>query len=167
MNLIASVDKNWGIGNEGELLARVPEDMRWFKEHTIGRAVVMGRVTLQTFPQGAALPDRMNIVMSQDPDFMADDCLVVNGIEELRDALSEYHHEDIFVAGGSSVYEMLLPCCHFAYITKFDEEFPADRHLVNLEEEDSWELVEMSEDKLHNGMKFNFCLYKNNRPQSL
>ncbi len=167
MNLIASVDKNWAIGNEGQLLAKVSEDMRWFKEHTLGRAVIMGRTTLDTFPKGEPLPNRTNIVFSKDQSLMIDDCLVVNSLEELRKALYEFHSDDIFVVGGASIYEMLLPSCHYAYITKFDQEFAADRYLANIDNLPDWELLYTSEDKFQDGMRYNFCKYRNNNPKSL
>lgn len=167
MNLIASVDKNWAIGNEGKLLAKVPDDMKWFKDHTLGRAVVMGHTTLETFPRGAALPERTNIVLTKDKNLMVDDCLVVHTLEELKRALDEFHSDDIFVVGGSSVYEVLLPCCRCAYITKFDKEFPADRYLPNLDNKQGWEQIYESEVKEYQGMRYKFCKYRNDNPIAL
>ena len=71
MNLIASVDNNWGIGYKGRLLCRIPEDMRWFKEHTTGKVVVMGRATLESLPGSRPLAERVNIVISADANFFA------------------------------------------------------------------------------------------------
>ena len=58
MNLIVAVDQNWAIGNNNELLNRIPEDMKFFQSTTTGKAVIMGRKTLESFPNGIPLPNR-------------------------------------------------------------------------------------------------------------
>ena len=62
MNLIAAVDKNWGIGKDNRLLVRIPEDMKYFQKLTTGKVIVVGRKTLETFPGGQPLKNRTNIV---------------------------------------------------------------------------------------------------------
>ena len=161
MNLIASVDKNWGIGYQGRLLCRIPEDMRWFKEHTTGKVVVMGRATLESLPGGRPLAERVNIVISSDASFFAPGCMVVRTPEELLQLIERYDTNDVFVIGGASIYAMMMPYCHYAYITKMDHEFPADRHLANLDIQPSWKLIDVSEDKWHEEIRFNHCTYKN------
>lgn len=70
MKCIVNVSKDWGIGNGGDLLVHIPEDMKWFREHTKGCIVVMGRKTLESFPGGKPLKNRINIVMTRDEDYV-------------------------------------------------------------------------------------------------
>ena len=69
MNLIAAVDKNWAIGCKNKLLVSIPADMKFFRETTTGKVVVMGRKTLESFPNGQALKKRVNIVLTHDINF--------------------------------------------------------------------------------------------------
>ena len=161
MNLIASVDNNWGIGYKGRLLCHIPEDMRWCREHTTGKVVVMGRATLESLPGSRPLAERVNIVISADTNFFAPGCTVVRTPEELLELLEQFDTNDIYVIGGASVYAMMMPYCHYAYITKVDQQFPADRHLANLDAQPGWQLVSTSEDKEHEGLHFKHCIYKN------
>ena len=151
MNLIASVDNNWGIGYKGHLLCHIPEDMRWFREHTTGKVVVMGRATLESLPGSRPLAERVNIVI----------CTVVRTPEAFFELIERFVTHDIYVIGGASVYAMMMPYCHYAYITKVDQQFPADRHLANLDAQPGWQLVSASEDKEHEGLHFKHCIYKN------
>ena len=64
MNLIVAVDKNWAIGKDNKLLVSIPDDMKFFRETTSGKVVVMGRKTLESFPNGKPLKDRVNIVLT-------------------------------------------------------------------------------------------------------
>ena len=96
MKLIAAVDKNWGIGNKGSLLVRIPEDMRFFKSKTVGNVVVVGRKTIDTFPGKKPLNDRVNIILTRDENYKCDGAVVVNSIEELLEKLKEYNSDDIY-----------------------------------------------------------------------
>lgn len=165
MNLIASADENWGIGYQGKLLCRMPEDMLWFKEHTMNKTVVMGQVTLESLPGSCPLTNRVNIVLSDDPDFFAQGCIVVHNLKELWAQTAAYADDEIFVIGGASVYNLLLPYCRKAYITKFHKNFPADRYLPNLDELPEWHLLIISDDQWHDDLRYNFCVYENDNPQ--
>ena len=88
MNLIVCVDKNWGIGSEGQLLVHLKEDMKFFKEHTLGKVVVMGRSTLESLPKGEPLKDRTNIVLTHRQDFCKEGVIVVHDMEELLEELN-------------------------------------------------------------------------------
>jgi dihydrofolate reductase len=167
MNLIASADDNWGIGCKGKLLCHVPADMRWFKAQTTGKIVVMGQLTLESLPGGQPLSNRINIVLSDNPDFFVEGCIVVHTLNDLFRETARYAKEDIFVIGGASVYALLLPYCHKAYITKFHHKFPADRFLPNLDDLPEWQRVTASEDQWFEGMRYNFCVYQNGNPKSI
>ena len=109
MNLIVAVDLNWGIGHAGGLLVSLREDMKRFKEMTIGQVVVLGRKTLATFPGGKPLPGRTNVILTHQPDFSVDGALVCHSLDELFGLLAGFSDESIYLIGGSSLYEQLLP----------------------------------------------------------
>ena len=115
MNLIVAVDEKWGIGKDGGLLAHLPEDMKYFRETTRGRTVVMGRRTLESFPGGQPLKNRVNVVLTSDKNYQVKGTVVVHTIEEMVEELKKYEDEEIFVIGGESIYRQLLPYCKTAY----------------------------------------------------
>lgn len=96
MNLIVAVDSNWAIGSKNELLIRIPNDHKHFREETTGKVVVLGRKTLETFPQGMPLKNRTNIILSKDPNYQVKDAIVVHSIEELLEELKKYDEENIY-----------------------------------------------------------------------
>lgn len=104
MNLIVAVDKNWAIGLGNKLLVSIPADMKFFRQTTTGKVVVMGRKTLESFPGGQPLKNRTNIIITRDPAYQVKDGIVVSTIEEAVEELKKYKEEDIFVIGGESIY---------------------------------------------------------------
>ena len=117
MNLIVAVDKNWAIGKENKLLVSIPQDMKFFRETTIGKVVVMGRKTLESFPGGQPLKQRTNIVLTTDKNYSVKDAIVVHTIDEWLEELKKYNDEDIYVIGGESIYRQMLPYCKLAHVT--------------------------------------------------
>ena len=111
MNLIAAVDKNWAIGLKNKLLVSIPADMKFFRETTTGKVVVMGRKTLESFPNQRPLKNRVNIVLTKDETYQVKDALVVHDMEQLREELAKYPSEDIYVIGGESIYRQLVDEC--------------------------------------------------------
>ena len=103
MNLIVAVDKNWAIGKDNKLLVSIPDDMKFFRETTSGKVVVMGRKTLESFPNGKPLKNRVNIVLTRDESYQVKDAIVVHSKEELDKELAKYNSDDIFVIGGESI----------------------------------------------------------------
>ena len=87
MNLIAAVDKNWAIGRNNKLLVSIPDDMKFFRETTTGKVVVMGRKTLESFPGKKPLKNRVNIVLTGDRSYQADGAVIVHDMEELHEEL--------------------------------------------------------------------------------
>ena len=138
MNLIVAVDNNWGIGYKGDLLARVSTDLKNFRKVTGGKTVVYGSNTLATFPGGKVLPNRTNIVLNWDPDYAPEGAVVVHSLDELFEELKKYDTNDVFVIGGASVYNQLLPYCSKAYVTKFLKTFESDVCIPNLDKAEEW-----------------------------
>lgn len=161
MKAIAAVDLNWGIGYKGNLLVRIPEDMKFFKKTTVGKVVVMGRKTFESLPGKEPLKDRVNIVLSSNRDFEANGITVCHTLDELLHELKKYPEEDIFIIGGEVVYALLLPYCTEAYITKINNKYEADKYFINLDEDKAWKLVFESDAITHNNIEFKFTKYVN------
>ena len=160
MNVIAAVGNNWAIGYQGSLLVRIPSDQKMFREMTEGKVIVMGRKTLETFPQKQPLKNRINIVLSRNAEFAVKGALVVHSIKELMEELKKYDEEDIFVVGGSSVYEQLLPYCDTAHITKIDYAYQADAYFPNLDAMPEWELTADSDEQTYFDLEYYFLKYQ-------
>ena len=158
MDMIVAVDRNWGIGKNGNLLTRIPNDMKRFKAITTGNAIVFGRKTLDTFPKGEALSGRTNIVLTTDKNFCKDNIIVCGSIDELLMRIKEY--ESVFVVGGESVYKQLLEYCHRVYVTKIDEIFEADTYFENLDEYKFWQITEESVYEEYNGLRYKYVTYE-------
>ncbi len=163
MKAIVNVDLNWGIGCNGKLLVRIPEDMRFFKQTTLGKIVVMGRETFESLPGGLPLIERTNIVLSRDNEYNPSGVIKCSSIFDLNLNLSQYSFDDVFVIGGESVYKQLLPFCSEAYVTKVQTKCEADKFFVNLDLAHEWELIEESDTKTHNDINFRFCKYANKK----
>ncbi len=160
MNLIAAVDKKWGLGYEGQLLVRIPEDMKRFRALTLGKVVVMGRKTLQSLPGGNPLAKRTNIVLSRRGNLDQEDIIHCKSLSALFEVLARHRPEDIFVIGGAEIYSQLLPYCSVAYITKIEKEFEADVFFPNLDEDEAWFVEDQGEMKCHQDVGFRYVLYK-------
>lgn len=167
MKMIVAVDKEWGIGNKGDLLARVRADLQNFRRHTDGKTVVFGSNTLATFPGGRPLKNRTNIVLHPSPDYAPEGAVVAHSLEELFQLLKPIPTDNVYVIGGASVYRQLLPYCDTAIITKFDRSFEKDVFIPNLDDSPEWELTETSETQYSDpltdtepSLPFAFCTYK-------
>jgi dihydrofolate reductase len=162
VNLIVAVDSNWGIGCRGNLLVSIPEDMRFFKEMTTGKTVIMGSATLKSLPGGKPLPNRRNIVLSRKKTDFGSSVEVCSGIDELF-ALIKKPDDNVFVIGGEEIYRLLLPYCKKAYITKIFKKFDADKYFPNIDLMPEWTLTEESETKNYNNISYRFCTYLNTK----
>lgn len=160
MNIIVNVDNNWAIGNKNRLLVSIPNDMKFFRQETTGKVVVLGRKTLETFPQGQPLKNRTNIVLTRNKNFRAGDAVAVHSKEELLEELKNYPEEDIYVIGGASVYNLLLPYCNVAHVTKTDHEYEADTYFPNLDEDDQWVVTADSEEQTYFDIPYRFVKYE-------
>ena len=156
MNMIAAVDKNWGIGYKGRLLVRIPADQQWFQSITKGKVVVIGRRTLATFPNGLPLPARKNIILSGNPDFRVKGGETAHSVEEALSLLSPYKSEDIYIAGGESIYRQFLLYCDVAHITRIEYAYEADAYFPRLDRMPGWELTGDSEEQTYFSLEYTF-----------
>lgn len=165
MNLIAAVDKNWAIGKENQLLVSIPNDMKYFRELTMNKIVILGRKTMEAFQNGQPLINRVNLVLSNDEKLQIKNALVLHSKEEVLKELDElysqgYSEEDVFVIGGDSVYHQFVDNCDMAYITKIEHVYEADAYCPNLDERADWQLVEQSEEQTYFDLEYAFLKYK-------
>lgn len=160
MNLIAAVDKNWAIGLNNKLLVSIPEDMKFFRKTTTGKVVVMGRKTLESFPNGLPLKNRENIVLTSDKNYKVKDAIIVHSMDELLEELKNYNSEDIYVIGGESIYRQMVDMCEVAHITKIDYAYEADSYFPNLDEKEEWEITADSEEQTYFDLEFYFLKYE-------
>ncbi len=160
MRCIVAVDKNWGIGCKNQLLISIPADMRFFRETTMNKVVIMGRATLESFPGGHALKNRTNIVITRDPHYTAPDATVVHSVEEALEAAKEFDTDDVYVIGGGSIYRQLLPYCDVAYVTKIDYAYDADTYFPNLDVLPEWTLADESEEQTYYDIEYRFTRYE-------
>ncbi|MEE1077945.1 MAG: dihydrofolate reductase [Agathobacter sp.] len=160
MQLIVAVDSNWAIGKNNQLLVRIPMDQKFFRETTTGKVVVMGRKTLESFPNGLPLKNRTNIVLTRNPNYKVKDAIVVHNMDELHEELKKYNSDDIFVIGGEKIYEQLLDECDTAHVTKINYAYDADAYFPNLDENPDWEITGDSEEQTYFDLEFFFYRYE-------
>lgn len=166
MNLIVNVTKNWAIGKDNALLVHLSQDMKFFKSHTVGNTIVMGRKTLESFPSAKPLPNRTNIVLSHNSEYRPDGVIVYNSIEELLNNIKDI--DNVYVIGGETIYRTLLPYCKRAYVTKVDAVFDnADAFMQNLDDTIGWEIESIGEELEEKGYSFRFVTYINNNCKSI
>lgn len=160
MNIIVAVDENWAIGYRGDLLVRIPADHKMFRNETIGKVVVLGRKTMDTFPGGLPLSGRTNIVLTRNPEYQVKDAIVVHSVEELLAELKNYDTKDVYVIGGDSVYSQLLPYCDTAHVTKIDRSYEADTYFPNLDASGEWEITAESDEQSYFDTTYHFLKYE-------
>ena len=159
MNLIVAVDQNWAIGRGNDLLVSIPADMKFFRETTQGNVVIMGRKTLESFPQGQPLKNRVNIVITRNPSYKVKDAVVVHSVEEAIEESRKYDG-DVFVIGGESIYRAMLPYCDTALVTRIDYAYEADTWFPNLDEDEEWELTDEGEEQTCFDLEYAFTRYE-------
>lgn len=124
LNIIVAMSADRAIGRAGDLIWHLRQDLRHFKELTMGHPIVMGRRTWQSLPKGA-LPGRRNIVVSRNPDFSAPGAEVFSTLAEAIEAAGE----GAFIIGGGQIYAAALPLASALHLTEIDASFPdADTH---------------------------------------
>ena len=160
MNVIVAADKNWGIGKDNKLLVSIPSDMKFFRQTTTGKVVVMGRKTLESFPNGQPLKNRVNIVLTSDKNYKVKDAIIVHDLDELHKELEQYSSEDVYVIGGESIYRQLLDECDVAHITKIDYAYDADAYFPNLDEKEEWQITEDSDEQTYFDLEYYFLKYE-------
>lgn len=160
MNAIVAVDANWAIGAQGDLLFSLPTDMMRFRSLTLNGVVLMGRKTLDSFPNGRPLPKRRNLVVTRQTGLMREGAEFFPTPEAALEAAGDA--DNLWLIGGGSLYAALLSRCERVYLTKVDDAAPnADTFFPNLDALPMWTLEQVSEPITENGVTYRFLDYRN------
>ena len=161
---ILCVDKKWGIGRRNGLLFSLPKDMKFFKETTLNHVVAMGENTLLSFPNSKPLKNRTHIVLSQDESHNYEGVENVHDFDEFLRLIREHaNKEDVYIIGGASIYNQMIPYVDKVLLTKVDEDGGAEVFFHNLDEDPNFECVEEGEVINDNGHDIRFTTYINNK----
>ncbi|WP_063974923.1 dihydrofolate reductase [Domibacillus aminovorans] len=156
ISFIWAQDENGLIGKENSLPWHLPEDLKFFKNTTLGSSIVMGRKTYESI--GRPLPGRENIILTTDPSFQAEGCTVVHSVDDI---LLKAENEEVFVTGGAAVFQAFLPYVEQLYVTRIHHTFEGDTFFNAI----TWN--EFKIESCTPGVKneknpydYEFCLYK-------
>jgi len=161
MKAIVVVDSNWGIGKDGDLLVHLPSDLKYYRKQTLNKVIVIGRKTLESFPNQKPLNKRVNLVLTSNSNYQNENAIICVGLANLKKELKKYNDDEIYISGGQMIYNLFLNECDEIYVTKIKKEFEADRHFHNLHLDPNFELKFISPTYTENGVEFNFCIYHN------
>ncbi len=120
ISAIAAIGKNRELGKAGELIWRIPDDLKRVKELTTGNAIIMGRKTYESI--GRPLPNRLNIILTRNPEYKAEGCIVVPTLDAALAAARDAHISEIFIFGGAEIYKEAMPLTTRLYLTLIDAE---------------------------------------------
>ena len=162
MNFIVAADLDYGIAKNGDLLARLPKDLQFFKEKTLGNVVIMGRKTLESLPGKKPLPGRTTLILSRSPEYTCEQATVLHSAQEVLTWLKERQipEEQVFVSGGAEIYRLFMPYCQTGYLTKIYHHFDADRWIENIEQKPDWQEIERSPQQQENGYVYEWITYR-------
>ncbi|MGB2991611.1 MAG: dihydrofolate reductase [Paenisporosarcina sp.] len=156
ISLIVVHDLNRVIGQDNKMPWHIPNELAYFKEKTMGKAIVMGRSTYESI--GRPLPGRLNIVITRNTSYDAEGVTVVHSIEEAIDVANK-HHEEVMIIGGEQIFNEVLPYADLLYITLIEHEFEGDTFFPSYEQD--WEVISTSEQhSTDSGLKYTYMLYK-------
>ena len=162
ISAIVAVDENWGIGFNGELLEKIPEDLKYFKELTTGNTVVMGRKTWDSLPI-KPLPNRGNFIISRETPLLMENKAIRMNLDMIKDTIEANKDENYFIIGGGQIYKELLPLCDRVYVTKiFKSHENVDTYFPDLDEPEmwnTWKPMHMGETKVYNDLLYQFWTY--------
>lgn len=160
MRAIVAADEHWGIGKDNKLLISIPQDMKFFRNETTGKVIIMGRKTLESFPNARPLPNRKNIVLTRDPSYTVKDATVVHSVEEALAVVSEYPSDMVYCIGGDSIYRQFLDYCDTVFVTKIAFTYEADAFFPDLDAHPEWQLAGSSEEQTYFDLEYQFDRYE-------
>ncbi|WP_190600360.1 dihydrofolate reductase [Candidatus Vesicomyidisocius sp. SY067_SCS001] len=160
LSIIVAMDDNYLIGKDNSLPWYLPADLAYFKKTTIGKTILMGRKTYESI--GMSLPNRRNIIVSQNTKFKADNCEVVSSIDV---ALSLANNDnELMIVGGSSFYDQIIDKVDRLYITEVKGKFDGDAYFPEF---DRTKFIELSRESHQpdekNFYTYNFVVLQRNR----
>ena len=140
ITLVAAIASNNVIGKENSLPWNIPEDLKRFKQMTSGHTILMGRKTFDSI--GRPLPNRQNIVMTKDENFEREGIKVINDFDEALELIKK-SNEDVFVIGGSKIYELFEPVANSLAITRILKDFEGDAFFPDI----NWDLWQIEKEE--------------------
>jgi dihydrofolate reductase len=152
--LVVARAANGVIGNRGSIPWRIPEDMRRFKQLTMGKPCIMGRKTWESLPK-KPLPGRLNIVVTRDPHYAAEGAVVVHSVEQGMARAESENPVEIEVIGGEEIYRATLPRADVIHLTEVQAEFPGDAYFPALDPRD-WRQTAREEHVSESGLNYSF-----------
>lgn len=165
ISAIVAVDNNWGIGANGDLLAHIPDDLKFFKQITMGHVVVMGRKTWDSLPN-KPLKDRFNVIVTRNQEKYCDLADTASnymslGMEETKKLIKNpFGTSNVFIIGGGEIYKQLLPFCEHVYVTKINKSFDnADIFFPNLDQSNEWIMTAKGEIRNYKDLTYQFVEY--------
>lgn len=158
ISAIVAVDNNWGIGYNGHLLEYIPEDLKHFKKITTDHTVVMGSKTWDSLPK-KPLPNRTNIIISNKGNLLLENGAIRLKLKDLLQSITNFK-DDIFVIGGGSIYNQLLPFCKRVYVTKIYKNYDnVDTYFPNLDKLNEWSSTTCGQPLTYNDLTYQFWQY--------
>ena len=161
MNAIVVADQRWAIGHNGGLLFSLPTDMRRFRSLTMDGTVIMGHLTLNSFPEGKPLSRRRNIVITRDISSLPEGVEGATSPEKALTLAGGPETPDLWIIGGGSVYAALLSRCHRVYLTRVETKVEeSDTFFPNLDKLPEWEITADSEEQTYFDITYHFLKYE-------
>ncbi len=151
ISIIAAIDKKRALGYQNKLLVHLPEDLAHFKNITSGHPVIMGQNTYLSI--GRALPNRVNIILSKDKNFQAQDCMVFDDLDKALEFAKGKDQDEVFFIGGASVYEQAIKLADKIYLTIIEAEYQAD---VWFPDYSDFKIIKEEEHVNAQGLKYKF-----------
>ena len=155
LSLIAAVGKNRELGKDNDLIWHLKEDMKYFREMTNNKTIIMGRKCFESLP--GLLPNRKHIILTNNKDYKVDGALVMNNMEEVLNYIKNTD-EQCFIIGGAKIYELFLPYCDNLYLTEIKDKKDADVYFPKFDKKlYNKKIIDSKEE---NNIKYNFVLYR-------
>ena len=154
MNMIVTVDRNWGLSWNHQPLVRIPSEYRFIQNQTTGKVVVMDYDTLRPFPGEKAIGGRTTIVMRPGGRPVDPGVVTVSDLSELAQQLEQYNSESVYICGGESIYKQYMAQCDTVYVTWVDYEYRAESFFQNLDQSEDWTMVEESEEQTYYDLEY-------------
>lgn len=158
ISIICALSENRTIGKDNKLLWYIPEDLKRFKVLTMGKPLIMGRKTYESI--GKPLPGRTNIIITRDPEYKAEGCLVYNSLEKAMDEAKKVNNEEIFIIGGGQIYNQAIDLTDKLYLTLVAGEYEADTFFPDYSD---FKKIISSKDETSNGFKYKYLILERNK----
>ncbi|SKB57125.1 dihydrofolate reductase [Dyadobacter psychrophilus] len=158
ISIIVAVSENGAIGKDNQLLWRLPDDLKRFKQLTLGHPMIMGRKTFESI--GKPLPGRTSIIVTGQKDYAAEGILVAHSLDEALDVARKFEEKEAFIIGGGEIYKLAQPLADRLYVTEVATVVDGDT-FFEISDPDAWnesERIVHEADERHK-WKFEFVNY--------